>query len=150
MATVKQPVAPVTALNVTGLSTLAAGTYAVSDTYNNTTNQPLELLVELDVTPNGTTTGNQQAVIFAQASLDNVKWQTGPTSGTVTTDEGVLKFVAALPLKTASGNQVDAFAVSPAFSYVLPPYTRFVIKNDCGVPFSRGVLRVQEVSGTVV
>lgn len=149
MAIAKQVVAAPAALTVTGLGTLAAGTYAVSASYNCTTNQPLDLLAELSITPNGTTTGNQQAVLFAQASLDGTTWQSGPTSGTTTTDEGNLKFLGAVPLKTASGAQVDPFSVAAAYGGVLPPYIRFVIKNDCGVAFSAGTLRAAEVSATV-
>jgi hypothetical protein len=150
MATVKQVVGTATALTVTGLSTLASGTYVTSATYNCTTNQPLDLFAELNVTPNGTTTGNQQAVLFAQGSLDGTTWQSGPGSGTTTTDEGDLTFIGALPLKTASGAQVKAFGVSAAYGGSLPPYVRFVVKNDCGVAFSAGSMRTTEISATVV
>jgi hypothetical protein len=150
MATVKQVVAAPAALTVTGLSTLAAGTYVTGPTVNNTTNQPLDSLAELSATPNGTTTGNQQAVLFAQASLDGATWQSGPGSGTTTTDESDLTFIGALPLKTASGAQTKQFSVAAAYGGTLPPYYRLVVKNDCGVAFSAGSIRTAEVSATVV
>lgn len=148
MSTVKQAVAAPVSLTVTGLSTLAAGTYVTGPTVNNTTNQPLDSLVEFAATPNGTTTGNMQAVLFAQASLDGTTWQSGPGSGTTTTNEADLTFIGSLPLAGASAAQLRIFSVAAAYG-VLPPYYRLVAKNDCGVPFSAATLRTAEVSGTV-
>lgn len=148
MATVKQVVGTKTALTVTGLATLASGTYVTSAVYNNTTNQPLDVMVEAAITP-GTTTGNKQAVIFAQASYDNSVFQSGPGSGTTTTDESDLTLVGVVPLNTAAGAQVKSFSTALAYGGVLPPYVRYVVKNDSGVAFTNGALNTAEISATV-
>jgi hypothetical protein len=148
MSTVKEVVGTRTSVTVTGLSTLASATYAVSNAVDNTTNQPLDLLVELSITP-GTVSGNKQALLFAKASLDGTNWQSGPESGTTTTDEPNLSFVGVLPLNTSSGAQTGVFPVALAYGGVLPPNLKFVVKNDSGAAFSAGTLNISEVSGTV-
>jgi hypothetical protein len=149
VSTVKQPVAAAASLTVTGLSSLAAATYVTSATYNNTTNAPLDVFAELSATPTGTPTGNMQLVLFAQASLDGTTWQTGPGSGTTTTDESDLTFIGTLPLRSVSTAQLKTFSTALAFGGVLPPYHRYVVKNDCGVTLSAGAMRTAEVSATV-
>lgn len=149
MSIVKQVVGSKSALAVTGLATLANATYAVSAVKDNTASQPLDLLVELSVTP-GTVAGNKQAVLFAKASLDGTAYQSGPESGTTVTDEPDLTLIGVLPLNTSAAAQTKMFAVAAAFGGVLPPYLKFVVKNDSGVAFAAGTLNVSEVSGTVV
>jgi hypothetical protein len=148
MATAKQIISAPAALTVTGLSTLAAATYVTSAQYSNV-NQQSDLLAELAITP-GTTAGNQQAVLFAQASYDGgTTWQSGPGSGTTATDEPNLTQLGTLSLKTAAGAQDRTFSVAAAFGGILPPMVRFVVKNDSGVAFTAGTLRTMEVSYTV-
>lgn len=149
MATIKQTVSAKAALTVTGLSTLASATYAVSAVKDNTTNQPVDLLLELSVTP-GTVASNKQAVVFAKSSLDNTTFSTGPESGTTTTDEPDLTFIGVLPLNTNAVAQVKHFSVASQFGGVLPPYLKFVIKNESGAAFTAGSLNVSEVVPTVV
>lgn len=149
MATVKQIVGTRTALNVTGLATLASATYVASDVLDVSANDPLDVLIELAITP-GTVAGNKQAVVFAQASLDNTNFQTGPTSGTTTTDESVLTLVGILPLPTNSTTQRKVFSVAAAFGGVVPPYTKLIVKNDSGAAFTAGSINTAEVSGTVI
>jgi hypothetical protein len=144
MATVKQVVGAKAALNVTGLSTLASATYVTSDVKNNTTNQPCDLMVELSITP-GTVAGNKQAVLFALGSLDNSVFQTGANS----TDEGDMTYIGTLPLASATTAQTKLFSVAAAFGGALPPYNKFVVKNDSGAAFTAGTLNVSEVSLTV-
>ncbi|HEV2612535.1 MAG TPA: hypothetical protein VGU61_19895 [Noviherbaspirillum sp.] len=149
MATVKQEVGTRTALTATGLSTLASATYVASNVLDVSANDPLDVIVELAITP-GTVAGNKQAVLFAQASLDNTNFQTGPASGTTTTDEAVLTLIGTLPLPTNATLQRKAFSVAAAFGGVLPPYLKFVVKNDSGAAFTTGTIHTAEVSGTVV
>lgn len=143
----KQVVGTASALTVTGLSSLAAANYAVSASYSNA-NQQSDLIPELNVTASAATSGNQQAVLFAQASFDGgTTWQGGPTSGSSTTDEQNLTLVGYVPLKsTAPGPK--AFSTAAAFGF-LPPLVRYVVKNDCGVALSAGTLKVSELSYTV-
>lgn len=149
MATVKQIVGTKAAVTVTGLSTLANNTYCVSNAVDNTANDPLDLLVELAITP-GTVSGNKQAVLFAQASLDGSTYQTGPTSGTSATNEPNLKRLGVLPLNTNASAQVGVFSVASAYGGALPPYVKFVVRNESGAAFSAATLNVSEVSATVV
>jgi hypothetical protein len=147
MSTVKQVVGSKSAL--TGISaTLASATYGVTTVKDNTTNQPLDNLVEVAITP-GTTTGNKQAVIFAKASIDNSVFSSGPESGTTATDEGDLFLVGVLPLNTAAGAQVKQFPIAAAFGGVLPPFYKIIIKNDSGAAFSAVSVNAAEVSSTV-
>lgn len=148
MAVVKQAVGARTAVTVTGLATLANVTYAVSAVVNNTTNQPLDLLVELAVTA-GAVAGNKQALLFAKASLDNTNYTSGPETGTTVTDEPDLVLIGILPCLTASGAQRGIYSVAEAFGGVLPPYLKFVVKNDSGAAFTAGTLSISEVSSTV-
>lgn len=148
MATIKQVVGARTALTVSSLSTLASATYCVSSAYDCTTNQPIDLLVELAVTP-GTVSGNKQVLIFAQASLDNSNYQTGPTSGTTATDEPDLTFIGCVPVLTNSTAQMRIFSVASAYGGVLPPYLKFVVRNDSGAALSAGTVKTAEVSNTV-
>jgi hypothetical protein len=148
MSTVKQIVGTRTSLTVTGLSTLASATYVQSNDYDCTTNQPLDLLVELAATP-GTVSGNKQAVLFATASLDGTNYSTGPTSGTTTTDEADLVYLGTLPLNTNATLQRKLFSVAAAFGGVLPAHVKFVVKNDSGAAFTTGTIFTSEISATV-
>lgn len=118
------------------LNSLASGTYVVLGTITHATNDPLESKIELAVTP-GTVSGNKQAVLFAQASLDGTNFETGPTSGTTVTDEPVLRYVGVLPLPTNSTLQRKVFDLSAAYpSGVLPYATKLIAKNDSGAAFA--------------
>ena len=149
MATVKQVVGTLTSLTVTGFSTLASGTYVASAVYNNTTNAPLDLMVEVTAATTNTPSGNKQVVVFAQASYDNSNWQSGPTSGTTTTDEPDLTFLGVVPLATASTTERKSFSVASAYGGVLPPYLKIILKNDLGVALTSGSAATAEISSTV-
>jgi hypothetical protein len=149
MSVIKQAVGTRTALTTTGLSTLASATYCASDAIDNTTNAPLDVLGEVEITP-GTVSGNKQAIVFATASLDGTNYQTGPTSGTTVTDEPNLSLLGVLPLNTNATLQRKVFSLAAAFGYALPPYVKIVVKNDSGATFGTGAIWTSEVSGTVV
>ena len=146
MATIKSEVQTATALTVTGLSSLASGNYCVSNTITFSTNDPLEVLIDVTVTP-GTVSGNKQLVVFAQASIDGTNFSTGPTSGTLTTDEADLYYVGTVPLNTNSTAQRKIFALSPAYGGTLPLAGKIVFKNDSGNAFTAGSVQTAEVWG---
>lgn len=148
MATVKQTVGTRTAVTFTGLSTLAANTYAVSAVVNNTTDQPLDILAEFRVTP-GTVSGNKQVLLFVKASLDNTNWSTGPESGTTATDEAVLTFIGVVPVPTNSTEQAKVMSVAAAFGGVLPPYVKFVAKNESGAALTDGSLSIAQIHTSI-
>lgn len=150
MAVVKQVAGTRTALTSTGFSTLASATYVASSTYSNVANQPLDLMVEVTAATTNTPTGNKQVVVFAQASFDNTNFQTGPTSGTTTTDEPLLTFLGVVPVQIASTTEVKSFSAAAAYGGVLPPYVRIILKNDLGVALTSGSVATSEISATVV
>lgn len=144
MATVKQGVGSKTARTVTGLATLGNGSYATSEIINNTTSQAPDQFVEISITP-GTVSGNKLAVLFGLASIDGTVFQTGANS----TDEGVMALIGVLPLASNAVAQTKQFSVAAAFGGVMPPYCRFVVKNDSGATFGSATLSTADVILTV-
>jgi hypothetical protein len=114
------------------LNSLASATYVVLGTITHATNDPLESKIEVSVTP-GTVTGNKQVVLFAQASIDGTNFETGPTSGTTSTDEPNLRYVGTVPCRTNSTLQRKVMDLSAAYpSGQLPYATKLIAKNDTG------------------
>jgi hypothetical protein len=91
---------------------------------------PLQIVLELELTP-GTVSGNKQAKLFAQISMDNSNFSTGPTSGTSTTDEDDLYLIGLLPLKSNSVLQRKGFEVVSAIGF-MPGAIKPVVFNDSG------------------
>ena len=120
-----------TSLTTSAMNSLANGTYVSAGVLNHTTNDPLDVLIEVEVTP-GTVSGNKQVVVFAKASLDGTKFQSGPESGTTTTDEPNLKWIGTVPCNTSSTAQTGIFSLASAFGGVLPQQSKIVLKNDSG------------------
>lgn len=150
MSTIKQAVTNRVSHTITNLGTLASATYIASDSpVNCNTNQPLDSIVEVAVTPGTAPTGNKQIVVFIQESLDGTTFRTGPTSGTATTDEPNLKFLGTVPVSTISVLERASFSVASVLGFV--PYAyKIVIKNDCGVALSAGTVFTSEITNTVV
>jgi len=144
MANLKQAVTNKSPLAVGGLASLASGGYATSGAKDNTANQPSDLLIEVSITP-GAVSGNKQAVLFALGSIDGSAYQTGANS----TDEAVMTRIGSLQLPSSATPQTGLFTVAASFGGVLPPYTKFVVKNDSGAAFTAGTINVSEVSLTV-
>lgn len=144
MAAITQIVGSRTSLTSSALSTLTNGSYATSDAFNCTTDDPLDVIVEVAATP-GSVSGNKQAVVFALASLDGTNYQTGTNS----TDEAVMNYVGSLPLTSNTTLQRKMFSVAAAFGGVLPAYFKIVVKNDCGSTFTTGTLFTSTVIGNV-
>jgi len=147
--TFKQVVGAGTSLTVTGLSTLASATYCVSNAYDLTANQPIDLVVELAAATTNSPSGNQQVMVFAQASWDGTNYQSGPTSGTTTTDEPNLTFLGVLPIASSSVTERKGFSVAQAYGGVLPAKVKFVFKNDLGVALTSASVQTTEISATV-
>jgi len=151
MATIKQIVGTRTSLAFTGsaLSTLASATYVQNTTaYDCTTNQPIDVVVEVDAATTNTPSGNKQLVVFVQESLDGTNYRSGPTSGTTTTREPNLRFIGTLPITTASTTEIGTFSIGLALGYV-PTKFFIVIKNDLGVALTSGTAWTSEISSTV-
>ena len=150
MATIKSEVQTPSTLTVTGLATLASATYVVNDTaINHATNDPLDVLVEVAITP-GNVAGNKQLVVFAQASLDGTTFSTGPVALTVTTDEANLYYVGSLPLNTKTTLQRKTFSLAAAYGGILPVASKLVFKNDSGAAFTAATVKISEVWGVAI
>jgi hypothetical protein len=150
MSTVKQAAAAQASLTVTGFSTLASATYVQSSAYDATVNQPLDVIVEVTAATTNTPAGNKQIAVFAQASWDGTNYQSGPASGTTTTDEPDLTLLGFLPMGTATTTHKKGFSVAAGYGGVLPPKFKIVAKNDLGVALTSGSIGTTEISGTVV
>lgn len=131
MATTTLQVGSKTTLTTSALNSLASGTYVSAGTIDVSASDPVDVIVEVEVTP-GTVSGNKQVVVFAKTSLDNTNFTTGPESGTTTTDEPNLLFLGTVPVNTNATQQRKEFPLSALIGFV-PPYTKIIIKNDSGV-----------------
>jgi hypothetical protein len=150
MATIKSLVGARTSLTTTALNSLASATYVSAGTLTFATNDPLDCFIEVTVTP-GTVSSNKQVVVFAQQSLDGTNFETGPTSGTTTTDEPNLTFVGVVPCNTNSTAQTRILALAGAFGGVLPYAAKIIIKNETGATLnsSGNSVYYAEVTGDV-
>lgn len=119
-----------TALTTAALDALTAGSYVSAGVVSVSAIDPLDVVVEVAATP-GTVAGNKRLLVFARVSFDGSTFSTGPTSGSVTTDEANLRFLGALPLASNATLQRGAFSVMSALGYV-PPWLEVVVKNDSG------------------
>ena len=149
--TVKELTGTRTSLAYTGsaLSTLASATYVQNTTaYPCSTNNPLDVVVEVDVATTNTPSGNKQVVVFIRESLDGTNYRSGPTSGSTATDEPNLKQMGTVPMNSVATTQIGTFSVLQTLGYV--PYSFFiVIKNDLGVALTSGTVWTSEISETV-
>jgi hypothetical protein len=121
--------------SVLSLGTLANSTFIMSSAIDLGAGVPLDETFEVEATPNGTTTGNQQLIVYAQLSLDNTNFSTGPTSGSTATDEPNLYRLGALPVKSASTLQRGMFSLQ---GLPIARYVKIGVKNDSGVALTSG------------
>jgi hypothetical protein len=153
MATIKSEVQTANTLTTTqtSLGTLASATYLASETITHSTNDPLDVLIEVMVQSTNTPAGNKQVVIFAKGSLDGSTFGSGPESSTTTTDEPDLHYVGSIPINTASTQHRKIFSLAAAYGGVLPVATKLVFKNDLGVALTTGAtVKYSEVWGVAV
>ena len=137
-----------TALTVTGFGTLASATYVASSAYNVNTLKPQDLIIEVEAATTNAVAGNKQIAVFVQASLDGTNFQSGPTSGTTTTDELDLTWIGNLPMNTATTTHRKMFSVGTVLGFV-PQQVKVVLKNDLGVALTSGAVYTAEISNSV-
>ena len=137
-----------TALTVTGFGTLASGTYVASSAYNAGTADPQDVIIEVEAATTNTPTGNKKIDVFVQASLDGTNFQSGPTSGTTTTDELDLTLIGTLPMNTATTTHRKMFSVGVVLGFI-PQQLKVVLKNDLGVALTSGAVYTAEISNSV-
>lgn len=148
MADIKANTSAASSLTITGLGSLATGAYAASGAVDLSAVDPLDVLVDITVTP-GTVSGNKQLLVFVKASLDGTNYSSGPESGSTATDEPNLYLLGALPLNSNTTAQRGVFSVAAALGYV-PPYLKVVVKNDSGAALSAGSCQYATQAGVSV
>jgi len=135
MSTIRQLLGSRTQLSgaAAALNSLASATYVNLGTltFASSSKTPLTTKLEISVTP-GTVSGNKQLLVFAQQSLDGTNFESGPTSGTTTTDEPDLTFIGTIPLNTNSTLQRKVFDLAMAFGGALPYAAKIIVRNDSG------------------
>ena len=148
MATITLVTGSIQTLTTSALDSLANVTYVSAGTLTHTTNDPLDVLLQVKVTP-GTVSGNKQVCVFAQGSLDGTDFESGPVSGTTTTDEPNLTFIGTIPCGTNSTAQIGLFNLASAFGGSLPAQTNIIIKNDSGAALASSghYVKYAEVTG---
>lgn len=148
MANITSVVGARTTLTTSALNSLASATYVSAGTINHATNDPLDVLVEVRVTP-GTVAAPKQVLVFAKASLDGTNFSTGPESGTTTTDEPNLVFLGSVPCNTNATEQAGVFSLAAAFGGVLPQASKIIVKNETGAALASSghAVYYAEVSG---
>lgn len=131
------------------LNSLANVTYVSVGTltFASSSKTPLTTKIEIAVTP-GTVSGNKQVIVFAQQTLDGTNFETGPTSGTTTTDELNLTYIGTIPLNTNATLQRRIFDLAAAFSGNLPYGTKIIVKNDSGAALAGSGNDVYTLDGT--
>jgi hypothetical protein len=125
------------------MSTLASATYIASSAIDLGSALPIDVTIEVEVTPSTTPSGNKQLVIFAQLSLDNSSFGSGPTSGTTTTDEQDLHWIGTVPVKS-TGTHRKFFSLS---GLPVTRYLKLVVKNDMGVSLTSGYIYKADITG---
>lgn len=124
------------------MGTLASATYIASSTIDLSATIPTDVTLEVEVTPSATPTGNQRVIVYAQLSLDNTNFGTGPTSGTTTTDEGDLQWVTAFTIKS-TGTHRRFFRLT---DLPVARYLKLVTKNDMGVALTSGFIYKADIT----
>jgi hypothetical protein len=130
MATITVKAGTRTTLTTSALNSLGNGTYVSAGTVDVSATDPIDVVIEVEVTP-GTVSSNKQLVVFLKPSFDNTNFGTGPETGTTTTDEANLRFLGTVPLNTNSTQQRKSFSVAACLGYV-PPYFKPICKNESG------------------
>lgn len=142
MADVKIAYQAAQSLTVTGLSTLANGSNAISDAVDNTTNKFLDYLVEVSATV-GTVSGNKRFLVYATSSVD----------GTNYSDSSDVSNMKLLGIVNAPSNSTayrsPAFSVASAFGGTIPNHFKIVVRNDSGAAFTAGSAQYRGTYNTV-
>lgn len=149
MATIKMVPGTRSNLTTSALDSLASATFVNAGTIDVSADDPLDVIVDVEVTP-GTVASNKQVLVYAKVSMDGTDYTTGPESGTSTTDEPNLHYLGAVPCNTNATLQRRNFSVAAALGYV-PPYMKTIIKNETGVALAASGHEVNYtlITGTV-
>lgn len=120
------------------LDSLGSGNYTSCGNIVCATNDPLDVVIEVHVSAPTTPAGNKQLVVFGKGSLDGTNFESGPETGSTTTDEPDLTFIGTVPVNTGNATHRGVFSLAPAFGGVLPHTVKLVVKNDLGAALGTG------------
>src|SRR6185437_15375226 len=125
-------------------SAAAAAAYVNLGTIDNTTALLVDYLVEVQVTPSATPTGNQQIVVFATDSVDGTNFSDSSTDAN-------MALLGTIQMSAASAYRSKAMSVAAAFGGNLPPKMQVIAKIDDGVALAASGNSAQYVgvNGTV-
>lgn len=126
------------------MGTLAADTYIASGAQDFGAAIPLDRTIEVEATPSTTPTGDKELLVFAQLSLDNTNFTSGPTSGTSNTNEPDLHLLGVLPLKDSSTHR-KMFRLA---DLPVARYGKIVVRNKCGVSLASGYVYIAAITGS--
>lgn len=133
MATITLVTGTRTSLTITNFPSAANGEFNQSSAINLTTNDPLDVLVEVTAKASTTPTGNDQVVVFAIGSLDGTNWQSAPADEDTTGEEEPdMTYLGTVPVVDTAAHR-KIFSVAAAYGGVLPQQIKIVTKNDTGV-----------------
>lgn len=124
------------------MGTLASQAYVAGTAIDLGAAIPEDVTFECTVTVTSPVAPNNVA-IFAQLSLDNTNFSTGPTSGTSATDELDLHYIGTIPC-FSTGTHTKFFSLSglPVTRYVKP-----ISRNNTGVTLTSGFIYKADITG---
>jgi hypothetical protein len=147
MATIKSEVQTPAVSYTVSLSTLTSGSYVVGATLNHATNDPLDVLIDVQIV-SGASTNNKQCVIFCIGSIDGTNFgKSVSDTGLSSADEAEMHFVGTLPLVAGTATHRKIFSLAAAYGGVLPYASKLVFKNDSGATFGTASVQTAEVWG---
>ena len=131
MSTITLPPSTKSTLTTSALDALDNGAYISAGIIDLSAVDPIEVEIEVEVTP-GTVSGTSPRLsVFVKKSSDNTKFTTGPETGTTTTDEPNLIYLGYIPLNSNSTLQRGSFPVKPVLGSITP-YLKVIVKNESG------------------
>lgn len=135
----------------TAVASVASLGYTISNAVSTTTNKPIDVIVEVEISTTSTApTNNRQIVVFAVASIDDGATFSGSSNATIESgDEASMRFLGTVPMTIASRTYRNQFSIFSAFGFV-PDAFKIILKNDNGVLLNGGAVYTAEVFGTSV
>lgn len=124
MANIKAQYGTATSLNVTGLNSLAGGSYATSDAVDNGTDLALDVMIEVTIA-DIVEAGNKQVVVYAISSVDGTNYSDNQSG-----NPQAMAFVGAVPMNGTGAWRSRAMSLAAAFGGFVPPKWKLVLLND--------------------
>lgn len=125
------------------MGTLASATYIASSAIDLGSAIPTDITLEVEVTPSSTPSGLKRIIVFAQLSLDNTNYGSGPTSGTTTTDESDLQWIGSYTINSTGTHRKFMRLID----LPITRYLKLVAKNDLGVAITSGFIYRADITG---